>query len=286
MIDYHVHTPLCHHAAGSMEACIRQAVSCGLSEICFLDHLTLRPEEDVKSMQEEEVPLYFNAVKALKEAWAGKIAVRAGLEVDFNPHFLAPARKILDTYDFDVVAASVHILNDLDIVSHSLAHVHASMDPDDLYARYLDTVYRMCEKGFFDMICHLDLIKKFGKRAKRDFTAELDGLLSLIREKGYVVEVNTSGLDHPIGEIYPSQSLLQACRKKGIPVTLGSDAHRPEAVGGHRAEGLAAVQEAGYRSLTGFIQRKSYPILMETQRLENASPLPAPPRLEKDPIHD
>jgi histidinol-phosphatase (PHP family) len=79
--------------------------------------------------------------------------------------------------------------------------------------------------------------------------------LGLIHEKGHAVEVNTSGLDHPVGEIYPSQRLLVACRKKGIPVTLGSDAHRPESVGGHRKAGLAAIRQAGYQTLTGFTRR-------------------------------
>ncbi len=265
MIDYHVHTALCHHARGSMEGCVVKAVSLGLSEICFLDHLTVRPGKKPNSMTPEEVPLYFGAVKALKDAYAENLEVKVGIEADFNPLSLAMVERIVDTFDFDVVAFSVHFLNDLDIVSHGAAKDHAHLDPDDLYARYLDTLDHLCRTVSFDLICHLDLIKKFGKRSSGDFTAAMDPLLALVREKGLVVEVNTSGLDHPIAEIYPSQSLLKACRAKGIPVTLGSDAHAPEAVGGHLAEGFSAVVAAGYESLTGFTRRTAYPIPINKQ---------------------
>jgi len=276
LIDYHVHTPLCYHARGSMEACVRHAVSTGLSEICFLDHLTVRPEKKPTSMTPEEVGLYFNAVKELKALYADRIAVKAGIEVDFNP--LAPdaVEKILDTFDFDVVGSSVHFLNGLNIVSHGAAAANAKMDPDTLYTHYLDTLHQMCRAGGFDMICHLDLIKKFGKRPIRDFTVEFEAVLDLVSIKGLVVEVNTSGLDHPIGELYPSESLLRACREKGIPVTLSSDAHSPKAVGAHSREGLAAVRKAGYEHLTGFTRRIPYarPLPHEGELLQNGTDPP------------
>jgi len=290
VIDYHIHTPLCNHAKGSMEACIKQAVSIGLLEICFLDHLTIRLEKDPKSMSPEEIPLYSNAVKSLKDQYSEKIAVKAGLEVDFNPSNMTTAQKIVDTFDFDVVASSVHFLNDLDVVSHNAAAGYARMDSDDLYARYLDALYQMCRYDSFDLICHLDLVKKFGRRASRDFRAEIDAILSLIRDKGYVVEVNTSGLDHPIGEIYPSESLLKTCQEKGIPVTLSSDAHNPQSVGGHRTEGIAAVLKAGYTTLTGFSRRVAYSILidasLEKQQTEKRSGTIDYGNPEGDLIHD
>ena len=42
MIDYHVHTSFCNHAAGTMEQPVRAAGGKGLATICFPDHLTLQ----------------------------------------------------------------------------------------------------------------------------------------------------------------------------------------------------------------------------------------------------
>ncbi len=41
MIDYHIHTKLCNHARGVMGAYVKRAIEKGLTEVCFLDHLTL-----------------------------------------------------------------------------------------------------------------------------------------------------------------------------------------------------------------------------------------------------
>ena len=45
------------------------------------------------------------------------------------------------------------------------------------------------------------------------------------------VEINTSGLRKDINETYPNLNLLPYMEKEGVPVTFGSDAHKPEQVG-------------------------------------------------------
>ena len=85
MIDYHVHTPLCNHAKGQMEAYVRKAADIGLQEICFLDHLTICETGKNLSMSVEEVPLYFKHIQALKKRYESIISVKAGLEIDFSP---------------------------------------------------------------------------------------------------------------------------------------------------------------------------------------------------------
>ena len=92
MIDYHVHTPLCNHAEGPMEAYVQKAFDIGLKEICFLDHLIIRESHQKSgqnlSMTPGEIPLYFQAVQNLKQTYKGFIKVKAGLEIDFNPSYV------------------------------------------------------------------------------------------------------------------------------------------------------------------------------------------------------
>jgi histidinol-phosphatase (PHP family) len=67
--------------------------------------------------------------------------------------------------------------------------------------------------------------------------------------------VNSAGLRKPVAEIYPSLDLLKACRRRGVPATMGSDAHSPAEVG----EGLDLAREllleAGYASVVCFRKR-------------------------------
>ncbi len=81
MIDYHVHTSLCNHAEGGMEAYIRKAVDIGLKDICFLDHLTMQPAADNFSMAPGEVPFYFQALQRFKQQYKGTINVKIGLYI-------------------------------------------------------------------------------------------------------------------------------------------------------------------------------------------------------------
>jgi hypothetical protein len=46
--------------------------------------------------------------------------------------------------------------------------------------------------------------------------------------------------------MYPSPDLLRRLRMAGVPITFGSDAHRPEEVGRDFAQAIVLAQDAGY----------------------------------------
>jgi histidinol-phosphatase (PHP family) len=76
------------------------------------------------------------------------------------------------------------------------------------------------------------------------------------------VEVNTAGLRKPIGEIYPSLPLLQACRRRGVPATYGSDAHAPGEVGHGAQAARELLALAGYDSLVVFRGRVAHEVAL------------------------
>ena len=114
----------------------------------------------------------------------------------------------------------------------------------------------MLEHDYFDVVCHLDLIKKFGFQPKWSISKEMDNILQIIHDKGLTLEINTSGLNHPVGEIYPSVEIIQRSRELMIPVTLGSDAHKPQNIGRHFDKALSILSNAGYQYLTVFDHRQ------------------------------
>lgn len=256
MIDYHLHTLFCNHAVGGMERYIQSAIDLGLREICFLDHLTMQKTDPGLSMTPEEVQYYFHAVQVLKQKHRKEISIKAGLEVDFNPVFTDFLQDIIETFAFDVIAASLHFPDGLDIVSHRSAWRHGEKNVDDVYELYFDHLKKMLDYHYFDMICHIDLIKKFGRKPSRSFAKEFDAILSIIKDKNVTVEVNTSGYDHPAGDIYPSLDILKKCHEQGIRITLGSDAHHPANVGKHYERVVPILLSIGYRKLTTFTKRR------------------------------
>ncbi|MFH0727017.1 MAG: histidinol-phosphatase [Pseudomonadota bacterium] len=255
-INYHVHTPLCNHATGSMLDYIREAIRLGLKEICFLDHLTLNPADRGLSMTPEEVALYVQAARNLAHRFRDEIGVKVGLEIDFHPDFIALFTHIAKTFDFDVIGGSVHYLGPMDIVTRRGDWKSGKGDTDAVYGHYFEVLHRMLDHDFFDMVCHFDLLKKFGRLPDESFESEIDGLLTRIKDKGLALEVNTSGYGHPVGEAYPSGKILCKCFRHGIPITLGSDAHRPDQLISHYDNARALITAAGYTHLSTFSRRQ------------------------------
>jgi histidinol-phosphatase (PHP family) len=239
-----------------MEAYIRQAVHLGLKEICFLDHLTIQPSETNLSMTPGEVPFYFQALQRLKHRYKGAINVRIGLEIDFNPAHIDFFREITARFSFDVIGGSLHFPGGLNIVSRKSSWKKGIEDSDTIYDLYLEHLKKMLDYDYFDVICHFDLVKKFGARPSKSLNTELDEILALIKRRQLTVEVNTSGYNHPAREIYPSFDVIRSCREHGIGITLGSDAHQPDQVGQHYDEVLPLLRSAGYRHLTTFHRRQ------------------------------
>lgn len=276
MIDYHVHTSLCNHADGTMAAFIKRAVQAGLREICFLDHLTIDGSPHPLSMTPEEIPFYLQAVRTLKQGCRGIIDVKAGLEVDFNPEKIDIIQEITDTYAFDVIGSSVHFAGGWNLVSRRTAHEFQNEPPDHLYEIYLEQLEKMMTYDYFDMVCHIDVIKKFGRKPSKNYDDDFNRILTVISDKDLTVEVNAAGYTHPAREQYPSMDILKECHKKGIPVTSGSDAHSPEEVGRHLAETLSVIQAAGYTEISGFKRRERYEI-----PINNDIAVPTPELMEE-----
>ena len=266
LIDYHVHTLLCNHASGTIEKYVQKAVDIGLSDMCFLDHLTIVESGKRLSMDVTEVSLYFHAIQTLKERYKSVINIKTGLEIDFNPAYIDIVQKIVETYSFDVIGSSIHFLGDMNIASRNSAWSHGKVDPDYVYALYFEQLEKMLNYNYFDVVCHIDMVKKFGmkpeKLSKKLFDKKVDNIISKIRKKNLIVEINTSGYNYPAKEAYPSFDIIKKCHAAGIGITLGSDSHNPENVGQHYDKALTLLRAAGYTHLTTFSKhtRKLVPI--------------------------
>jgi histidinol-phosphatase (PHP family) len=68
--------------------------------------------------------------------------------------------------------------------------------------------------------------------------------------------VSSAGYHQTLEELYPDPELLAMLHERGVPVTLGSDAHAPERVGRDFPRALRELYGAGYRTLTVFDGRE------------------------------
>lgn len=258
MIDYHLHTPRCCHAEGSPREYLAEAERKGLMEIGFSDHFPLgllgyTPRNQV-TMEPEELDLYISEIDHLKNNSAG-VKIKLGIEIDYIPGTEDRLRSILDKYDFDYVIGSIHFLGDWDFTHPVYANTYKERDIDDIYRKYCDLLGKLCRSNLFDLVGHIDVVKKFGYQPENGVEQYWQQMVQILKETGTCFELNTAGRDAPVGDFYPDRRLLELASAAGIPVTLGSDAHSPGQVGRFFPEAMELLRSAGYRELTVFENR-------------------------------
>ena len=253
--DYHLHTRLCNHAEGEMEEYVERAIDLGLAEIGFSDHMPVMPESAF-CMKFDELPLYVRRVLELRKRYEGSIVIRLGCEMDIELDRLDDIRRILDTYPFDYVIGSLHYLDSWPFDQEQYSDVFRRENVYGIYERYFEAVIRAAGTGLFDIVGHIDVIKCLGYRPEVDLVPLYDRVAGVLRDLDLAYELNTSGFDKPVGEQYPSTEFIAVLRRYGVPVTTGSDSHRPEHVGRYFDRAGALLSDAGYESVTVFEERR------------------------------
>jgi len=224
---------------------VAAARACRLEAIGIADHLPLLPVPDpTVTMGVEDLPGYVEAVHALKAEYPGFVLL--GIEADYRPETLASVASLLHAHPFDYVIGSVHYLEEWGFDDSRKTHQWHGRDVDQVYRDFFRVVGEAAETGLFDIIGHLDLVKKFGYRPANSLSADLEVLAGRLARSGCLVELNTAGLRKPVGEIYPSESLLRILRAHDVPITFGSDAHAPADVGHAFDQAVALALRAGY----------------------------------------
>ena len=259
-MDYHIHTRRCGHATGEPAEFLAVARARGLGEIGFAEHipqyfLPAARRNPGLAMAAEELEAYVAEILALSHE-SREITVRLGIEADYVPGYEEVLAAILGRYPFDYVLGSIHYLDGWGFDNPAEIGGYAGRDIDLFYRNYCRTLKRMVSTGLFDVVAHPDLPKKFGYRPRGDIASLYEETVSAIAAAGVAVEVNTAGLRQPAGEIYPAPIFLELCYRYGVPVTLGSDAHRPEDVGRDFEKAVDLLLRVGYREVATFEKRR------------------------------
>lgn len=263
MIDLHIHTARCGHAQGSVAAYVDSARARGVDIMAFTDHLPLPPSvlcADPRTheyaMPESELGAYVDEVtEAAKHADERAPTILLGIEADHIPGEEEYTRTLLARYPFDVVLGSVHMIDGWTFDDPERIDGYARWEIAELWDRYFEQVAQAARCGMFDVLGHIDLVKKFRFVPDDDVERRYAALADAVAGAGVAIEVNTAGLHKPCHELYPAQALLRAFARVGVPATIGSDAHSPSEVGRDYEAATSALVDAGYRSVLVYERR-------------------------------
>ena len=289
MSDYHVHLhdhgPYSgvgprpgEYPPGHIESYVAAAAQRGVDEVGFTEHLyrcveaapvlgefwASEPRRDLAAETEalvrEDLTLslesYVEAVLAAKDRG---LPVKLGLEVDFFGDTIDDVVSFLDPYPWDFLIGAVHWVGgwsvDYGVSSYEFDRRGVRRSYEDYFAVETD----LAASGVVDVLAHVDVVKRFGHVPVDVPTDLYRGVVDAAVSSGTAVELSSSGLHKPIGEIYPNPAFLAMFHEAGVPITLASDAHLPEECGRDNDRLVAIARTTGYREYLTFDRRR--PIL-------------------------
>jgi len=258
--DYHMHTPRCNHAKGTIVEYAQAAVDAGLAEIGMSDHSPMPNGFDKAwRMDESELDSFLEELEAAQQQFKGQLAIKAGLEVDYYEGAEDYIQYLAAYYDWDYLMGSVHFIGAWGFDNPDEVSQFEHCDIEQTYVDYFRLVALSAASGLFDSIGHPDLIKKFGYRAPAGSALVLDAenkMLQAVKQADVALEISSAGLRKPVKEIYPHPSLIERAVGLGIPFVYGSDAHAPAEVGHAMHECLQLLHRFGAMEVASFSKRQ------------------------------
>ena len=255
--DYHMHSTFSEDGASSPEKMCLQAIKLGLPEIGFSEHLDVGPYEKNPHFFQPEP--WYAELERLRDLFAGKLIIRAGIEIA-EPHlYPQPACEVLRRTPFDYVLGSVHFVGPNFIFDEAYFRTHPA---DNVYQEYFAEVEKLLQTADLDILAHLDVPVRTAKPIigydPTRYKDQIRRILSIVIDRNLALDVNTAGLRKAAQNLMPDPLILKwYAGMGGKHITLGSDAHTASQVGLHLDLALEAVHAAGITHVTQFERRQA-----------------------------
>lgn len=253
--DSHVHTKFSADSEMAGLDAYQAARNKGMG-IVFTEHIDYNYPGD-------RYDFSFDPAKYMEEYGALRgMYLLLGAEVGLGEECLAEAKAFSEKAKFDVIIGSIHIVDGFDIYEKGY---YEGKSKDEAYRRYLELMADMVRKNpYIDVLGHIDYICRYAPYENpalgyNEYKKEIDAVLQAAIDTNTILEMNTrrfsdAGVIEELRPIYARYKELG-----GQYVTLGSDAHKVEAVGAYMAEAEALAKSCGLETVI-FYERQLMPL--------------------------
>ena len=246
LANYHTHSVFCD-GNSTLEEVAKSAFDCGIKYLGFSSH-SAYPATTGCEMHPENFLKYKATIEELKKQYSGKMEIFFGFEADYLPPLSWPDYSYYKNFNPDYLIGSVHFVWNHDVpqngtmtvddetekVKNGLENIFFG-DGKKMVQTYFDHQRQMLKSCDFDIIGHIDLIRKrnaalkFFSETDSWYKNELQATAKEIAKAGVVVEINTGGMSRgAIDSPYPSLEFLKILKKLDVPILFSSDAHSSE----------------------------------------------------------
>ena len=272
--DYHVHTSYSDDSEYPMEEVVKDAISFGLDEICFTDHVDYgvkRDWDDPRGMiyrrggagepermalANVDYPRYATEIAALREKYKDQITLKMGIEFGIQTHTIPQYEKLFSVWPFDFIILSVHQVEDKEFWTQDFQRGRTQTEYN---LRYYEEILALVQQyHHYSVLGHMDLISRYDKAGPFSFEKIrpiVKEILKTIISDDKGIEVNTSCHRYGLNDLTPSTDILRLYRDLGGRIiTIGSDSHRKEHLGAYLTETISALKAIGYKEVYTFKQ--------------------------------
>ena len=274
--DYHLHCEYSDDSNEPMENQIQKAITLGLYEMCFTDHVDYGIKRDwddpegiiirhaVEHGKEVDLvlanvnyPKYFEALNMYQKKYASSISIKKGLEFGIQSITVDAYEKLYASYqdDLDFVLFSMHQVNNLEFWTQDFQKGKTQKEYNDEY--YKEIYQTMQIFHHYSCLAHLDLLARYDENGIYPFENEKDIIAEILKyaiRDGKGIEINTSSWKYGLKDTQPSRAILKLYKDLGGKIiTVGSDAHETKYLASHIKDAYAILKnEIGINEICTF----------------------------------
>lgn len=260
MYDLHIHTVHSPDAqpSATMESYAEKAIEMGYAGIGFTDHLEFDPADEGYGYLDYD--RYSLDIDRVRKKYGDRLSIAKGVEISYQSEFSEEPKKYLKGKDFDFVIGAVHFVGRCPF--HLGDAYFRGKTVEEAFWPYFAEVQRMVESGMFDVLAHLDHLKRYsipvyGSYSAEMFEEEIDKILRAAVDSGIALEINASGFRYSFQQPFPDEKTIRKfVRLGGRHITLASDSHALPQFGKGMKESLNLARLAGLQESVTFTSRQ------------------------------
>ena len=238
IFDSHIHTKFSADSEMVAAEAVAKAKSLNLGMV-FTEHFDYGLELYGKKFTFDPAA-YMNEYRNLRGD-----NVRLGVEIGMRKSARAEIADFIAQADFDFVIGSIHLVDDYDIY---YPEFYVGKDKETAYKKYFRHIAEEAAVTDYDALGHIDYICRIAPYDNPaidypTFSAQIDEILKIVVDREKVLELNTRRFysARAVEELVPVYKKYRELG--GRFVTVGSDAHKDEAVGNYFNRALEFAHE-------------------------------------------
>jgi len=221
--NYHAHTARCHHATGTPQEYVENAITRGLKLFGFSDHTPQYFPGTYYShmrMRPYELMDYCADVRRLQREYRDRIRIHLGMEVEYYPACWGQLLPRLRDAGVEYMLLGQHWLGNEE---GEVPCIKPTADAQQL-RRFCHQTMEALETGKFTYFAHPDVLNFTGDR--RLYQQLMREIVRTAKQTDTPLEINFVGILS--GRHYPNERFFEIVAEEDCPVILGMDSHTAE----------------------------------------------------------